>query len=70
MLHLCGGWSRGARRSSGAWRPTPAPKTARRLEDATYTLCVLTGTHQLDTALYAARRQPADAVTRQQPPHH
>ncbi|WP_374011033.1 DUF5133 domain-containing protein [Streptomyces ipomoeae] len=45
-------------------------ETERRLEDATYTLCVLTGTHQLDTALYAARRQLADAMTRQQPLRH
>ncbi|WP_375232044.1 hypothetical protein [Streptomyces sp. NWU339] len=33
-------------------------------------MCVLTDTHQLDTALYAARRQPADAMARQQPPRH
>ncbi|MFD3503265.1 DUF5133 domain-containing protein [Streptomyces sp. NPDC058676] len=44
-------------------------ETARQLDDATYTLCVVTGTRQLDTALYVARRQLADAMTRQQPQH-
>ncbi|WP_254401562.1 DUF5133 domain-containing protein [Streptomyces sp. AC555_RSS877] len=44
-------------------------ETARQLDDATYTLCVVTGTRQLDTALYVARRQLADAMTRQQPHH-
>jgi hypothetical protein len=37
----------------------------RRLEDVTYTLCVVTGTNQLDTALYVARRQLADAMKRE-----
>ncbi|MFD5015340.1 DUF5133 domain-containing protein [Streptomyces chartreusis] len=31
--------------------------TARRLEDATCTLCVVTGTRQLDAALFVARQQ-------------
>ncbi|WP_370270555.1 DUF5133 domain-containing protein [Streptomyces sp. V4I8] len=39
----------------------------RQLEDVTYTLCVVTGTRQLDTALFVARRQLADAMTREQP---
>ncbi|GAB2745506.1 DUF5133 domain-containing protein [Streptomyces bullii] len=39
----------------------------RQLEDATYTLCVITGTRQLDTALYVARQQLADAMKREQP---
>ncbi|MEU9292222.1 DUF5133 domain-containing protein [Streptomyces sp. NPDC048266] len=30
---------------------------ARRLEDVTYTLCVTTGTRDIDAALAAARRQ-------------
>jgi hypothetical protein len=46
------------------------PQTARELEDATYTLCVLTGTRQLDTALYVARRQLADSLVRHQPLRH
>ncbi|MEU3658055.1 DUF5133 domain-containing protein [Streptomyces sp. NPDC032161] len=37
-------------------------ETLRQLEDATYTLCVLTGTRHLDTALFVARRQLADAM--------
>ncbi|MEU8033817.1 DUF5133 domain-containing protein [Streptomyces sp. NPDC049099] len=45
------------------------PQAARELEDAEYTLCVLTGTRQLDTALYVARQQLADALARQQPRH-
>jgi hypothetical protein len=45
-------------------------ETARQLDDATYTLCVVTGARQLDTALYVARRQLADAMARQQPLHH
>jgi len=40
-----------------------SPEAARRLEDATYTLCVVTGTRQLDAALAVARRQLADAGT-------
>ncbi|MGN5380831.1 DUF5133 domain-containing protein [Streptomyces lasalocidi] len=31
-------------------------EAARNLEDATYTLCVVTGTRQLDAALFVARR--------------
>jgi hypothetical protein len=42
-------------------------ETARQLEDATYTLCVVTGTRQLDAALYVARRQLSDAMARQRP---
>ncbi|WP_461087407.1 DUF5133 domain-containing protein [Streptomyces deserti] len=44
-----------------------SPETARRLGDATYTLCVITGTRQLDTALFVARRQLAEAMRREQP---
>ncbi|MFG1665004.1 DUF5133 domain-containing protein [Streptomyces sp. Y7] len=40
---------------------------ARQLDNATYTLCVITGTRQLDTALFVARRQVAEAMRRQQP---
>ncbi|SFY53597.1 hypothetical protein STEPF1_06880 [Streptomyces sp. F-1] len=39
----------------------------RRLDDVTYTLCVVTGTRQLDTALFVARRQLADSLARRQP---
>lgn len=39
----------------------------RQLEDASYTLCVVTGTHKLDTALFVARQQLSDAMTRRQP---
>jgi hypothetical protein len=45
-------------------------ETRRRLEDVTYTLCVVTGTRQLDTALYVARRQLADAMKREQSLRH
>ncbi|MGW0477554.1 DUF5133 domain-containing protein [Streptomyces coeruleorubidus] len=45
-------------------------ETRRQLEDATYTLCVVTGTRQLDTALYVARQQLADAMTCEQPLRH
>ncbi|WDV56590.1 DUF5133 domain-containing protein [Streptomyces coeruleorubidus] len=45
-------------------------ETARQLEDATYTLCVITGTRQLDTALFVARRQLAEAMRREQPLRH
>jgi hypothetical protein len=45
-------------------------ETARRLEDATYTLCVTTGTRQLDTALFVARRQLVEAMRREQPLRH
>lgn len=44
-------------------------ETARELEDATYTLCVITGTRQLDTALFVARRQMTEAMRRRQPLH-
>ncbi|WP_328430315.1 DUF5133 domain-containing protein [Streptomyces sp. NBC_00443] len=43
------------------------PEIRRQLEDVTYTLCVVTGTRQLDAALYVARRQLADAMTRLHP---
>ncbi|MFF0097261.1 DUF5133 domain-containing protein [Streptomyces canus] len=46
------------------------PGIRRRLEDASYALCVVTGTRQLDTALYVARQQLADATRRQQPLRH
>ncbi|MEU1409637.1 DUF5133 domain-containing protein [Streptomyces sp. NPDC005728] len=39
----------------------------RRLEDATYTLCVITGTRQLDAALSVARRQMARAMSAAEP---
>ncbi|MDG9709498.1 DUF5133 domain-containing protein [Streptomyces sp. DH10] len=45
-------------------------ETRRRLDDASYTLCVLTGTRQLDTALSVARRQLVDAMRREQPLRH
>jgi hypothetical protein len=45
-------------------------QTARQLEDAAYTLCVATGTRQLDTALSVARRQLAEAMRREQPLRH
>ncbi|MGA5143379.1 DUF5133 domain-containing protein [Streptomyces azureus] len=45
-------------------------ETARQLEDATYTLCVITGTRQLDTALSVARRQLAEAMRRERPLRH
>ncbi|WOT40731.1 DUF5133 domain-containing protein [Streptomyces coeruleorubidus] len=45
-------------------------ETRSQLEDASYTLCVLTGTRQLDTALSAARRQLADELRREQPLRH
>ncbi|MFI7020044.1 DUF5133 domain-containing protein [Streptomyces sp. NPDC050164] len=47
-----------------------SPETARQLEDATYTLCVITGTRQLDTALFVARRQLTEAMRREQPLPH
>ncbi|MGF0174475.1 DUF5133 domain-containing protein [Streptomyces sp. Marseille-Q5077] len=40
----------------------PSSDTARQLEDATYTLCVITGIRQLDTALFVARHQMAAAT--------
>jgi hypothetical protein len=45
-----------------------SPETARQFEDATYTLCVITGTRQLDTALFVA--QLAEARRREQPLRH
>ncbi|MGW1952830.1 DUF5133 domain-containing protein [Streptomyces sp. NPDC001920] len=44
-------------------------ETARELADATYTLCVITGTRQLDAAQSVARRQLTEAVRREQPLH-
>ncbi|MFG2472380.1 DUF5133 domain-containing protein [Streptomyces canus] len=38
----------------------------RQLEDVTYTLCVITGTRQLDTALYVARQQLSEGMRREQ----
>jgi hypothetical protein len=43
------------------------PEIARKLDDTTYTLCVITGTRQLDTALSVAHRQMAQAMGREQP---
>jgi hypothetical protein len=51
-------------------RRTASAESGRQLEDVAYTLCVVTGTRQLDTALYVARRQLADAMRRQQPLRH
>ncbi|MCX5521331.1 DUF5133 domain-containing protein [Streptomyces bobili] len=45
-------------------------ETARRLEDAAYTLCVITATRQLDTALFVARCQIAEATRQKQPLPH
>nr|WP_307625135.1 DUF5133 domain-containing protein [Streptomyces turgidiscabies] len=45
-------------------------ETVRQLEDTTYTLCVVTGTRQLDAALFVARHQLSDAMARQQPMRH
>ncbi|MGW4540716.1 DUF5133 domain-containing protein [Streptomyces chartreusis] len=45
----------------------PTADTARQLDNATYTLCVVTGTRQLDTALSVARRQVAQALRKEQP---
>jgi hypothetical protein len=42
-------------------------ETAQQLDDAAYTLCVVTGTRQLDRAVYVARRQLAEAMKRRQP---
>ncbi|MFE4580000.1 DUF5133 domain-containing protein [Streptomyces chartreusis] len=40
----------------------PTADTAHQLDDASYRLCVITGTRQLDTALSVARRQVAQAL--------
>ncbi|MFE9455055.1 DUF5133 domain-containing protein [Streptomyces sp. NPDC006739] len=45
-------------------------ETRHQLEDASYALCVITGTHQLDTALPVGRRQLTDATRLQQPLRH
>ncbi|MGW4171434.1 DUF5133 domain-containing protein [Streptomyces chartreusis] len=45
----------------------PTADAARQLDNATYTLCVITGTRQLDTALSVARRQVAQALRKEQP---
>ncbi|MGW7646899.1 DUF5133 domain-containing protein [Streptomyces bobili] len=47
-----------------------SPETTRRLDDAAYTLCVITATRQLDTALFVARRQIAEATRQKQPLPH
>ncbi|WP_078946704.1 DUF5133 domain-containing protein [Streptomyces sp. NRRL B-3648] len=39
-------------------------ETARQLEDTAHTLCAVTGTRQLDTALFVGRRQMVEAMTR------
>lgn len=49
------------------WASGGSAETRRQLEEVTYTLCLATGTRQLDTALYVARQQLADAMTRKQP---
>ncbi|MEU9575532.1 DUF5133 domain-containing protein [Streptomyces massasporeus] len=46
---------------------TGSERTRCQLEDASYTLCVVTGTRQLDQALYVARRHLADAMRRKPP---
>ncbi|MFB7031590.1 MULTISPECIES: DUF5133 domain-containing protein [unclassified Streptomyces] len=38
-----------------------SPEARRRVEDVTYTLCVSTGTRDIDTALATARRQLSGA---------
>ncbi|MGW4911874.1 DUF5133 domain-containing protein [Streptomyces sp. NPDC004270] len=43
-------------------------EAARRLEDVTYTLCVITGTRRLDKALSEARRQLVGARAERQAP--
>ncbi|MEU6420376.1 DUF5133 domain-containing protein [Streptomyces spiralis] len=45
-------------------------ETARRLEDAVYTLCVVTGIRRLDTALSVAWRQMAEVMRQEQPLRH
>lgn len=40
------------------------PQTRQRLNDAAYTLCVITGTRDIDAALDAARRFAAPASDR------
>ncbi|WUS86581.1 DUF5133 domain-containing protein [Streptomyces canus] len=47
-----------------------AQAVRRRLEGASYTLCVVTGTRRLDTVLNVARQQPADAMQREQRLRH
>ncbi|MFI9569621.1 DUF5133 domain-containing protein [Streptomyces rishiriensis] len=47
-----------------------SPEIRGRLKDASYTLCVVTGTRQLDTALYVARRQLTEAMRHEQPLRH
>ncbi|MFE7650993.1 DUF5133 domain-containing protein [Streptomyces phaeoluteigriseus] len=44
-------------------------QTARRLEDAAYTL-LATGTRRLDPAMLVARQQLAEAMRREQPLRH
>lgn len=39
-----------------------SPETARRIDDVSYTLCVLNGTRDLETALAAARERVAAAA--------
>ncbi|OLZ73691.1 hypothetical protein AV521_04845 [Streptomyces sp. IMTB 2501] len=69
MRHFCG-TGRGVRKPQQRLaRGGSGAETARRLEDATYTLCVVTGTRQLDAALFMARRQLADSLARHQPLH-
>ncbi|MEV7004508.1 DUF5133 domain-containing protein [Streptomyces sp. NPDC093982] len=58
-----------AEASADAWPSTPA-LTPHASEDAIYTLCVITGTRQLDTALFVARHHMAAATQRQQPLRH
>ncbi|MGI5405188.1 DUF5133 domain-containing protein [Streptomyces chartreusis] len=51
----------------------PSADTARRLEDATCTLCVVTGTRELDAALFVAASRggsSARPVAPVRPPHH
>ncbi|WP_331737067.1 DUF5133 domain-containing protein (plasmid) [Streptomyces canus] len=47
-----------------------SPEIRCQLEDASYTLCVVTGTRQLEAALHVARQQLADALHREQPLRH
>ena len=46
------------------------PEIRRQLEDASYTKCVVTGTRQLDNALYVARQQLTEAMQGGRPLRH
>lgn len=46
---------------SSPYTPSVAPEIRQRIEDIAYTLCVSTGTREVQSALAAARRQLAMA---------